>query len=162
MPASGNFLEPAWSYEEIAAETLNLSTKWKKWSEDFIDLAHLSSFVKSNSIEEVWNIAVRPNLIMSRRNEGLDAQSAAEKAVSVIGAGYDLCKDIRLSACKFGPDGCRLMELDPNHTREVVFPDGVVVPNVPAAVKCHKGERSRIASEVLSFNQVISPFRLAK
>ena len=118
--------------------------------------------MKSKPIEKIQDVVVKSDLTMRMRNEGLDAHSAAATAVSVIGAGYDLCKDIRLSACKFGPDGCRLMELDPNHTREVVFPDGVVVPNVPAAVKCHKGERSRIASEVLSFNQVISPFRLAK
>ncbi|KAF2297754.1 hypothetical protein GH714_002575 [Hevea brasiliensis] len=54
----------------------------------------------------------------------LDPQSAAEKAVSVIGFGYDLTNDVRLSACKPGPSGSRLIELDPNLTRNLVVPGG--------------------------------------
>ncbi|XVF40452.1 hypothetical protein PTKIN_Ptkin01aG0114700 [Pterospermum kingtungense] len=88
----------------------------------------------------------------------MDPQSAAQKAVSVIGFGYDLSKDIRLSACKPGPSGSRLIELDSALSRDVVFPGGVVVRNVPSSIKCDKGERTRLSSDVLSFNQMSEKF----
>ncbi|KAJ4879890.1 MACPF domain-containing protein NSL1 [Raphanus sativus] len=88
----------------------------------------------------------------------LDAQSAAEKAVSVIGSGYDLCSDVRLSACKPTPDGSRLVEIDPNRNRDLVFPGGVVVSNVSSSIKCDKGERTRFRSDILSFNQMSEKF----
>lgn len=84
----------------------------------------------------------------------MDPQSAAEKAVSVLGFGYDISNDIRLSACKSGPSGSRLIELDETLTRDLVLPGGIVVPNVSASIKCDKGERTRFRSDVLSFNQV--------
>ncbi|XP_059658895.1 MACPF domain-containing protein NSL1 [Cornus florida] len=84
----------------------------------------------------------------------LDPQSAAEKAVSVIGFGYDLSSDIRISACRPGPSGSRLIELDRSLTRDLVVPGGVVVPNVSTVIKCDKGERTRFRSDVLSFNQM--------
>lgn len=85
-------------------------------------------------------------------NAGLDPQLAAEKAVSVIGQGYDLCNDIKFSACK----SKRLIQI-PNgnsHTRDLVFPSGVVVPNVPLSIKSDKGDCTRFRSDVLTFNQV--------
>lgn len=85
---------------------------------------------------------------------GLEPHLAAEKAISVIGLGYDLCKDIRLSACKTGPLGSTLIDIDPYNTRDLVFPGGVVVPNVPTSIKCDKGEQTRLQSDVLTFNQV--------
>lgn len=85
----------------------------------------------------------------------LDPQLAAEKAVSVIGQGYDLCTDIRFSSCK-----SRLVEIDGNRTRDLVLPAGVVVPDVPSSIKCDKGERTRFRSDVLPFNQVIEKFVL--
>lgn len=81
---------------------------------------------------------------------GLDPHSAAERAVNVIGLGYDLCNDIRLSACK-----SRLVEIDNINTRDLVFPAGVVVSDVPNSIKCDKGERTRFHSDVLPFNQVL-------
>ncbi|XP_027348347.1 MACPF domain-containing protein NSL1-like [Abrus precatorius] len=88
------------------------------------------------------------------RNGGyeLEPQSAAEKAVSVIGLGYDVCKDIRLGVCK-----CRVLELDINHTKNLEFPGGVVVPNVPSSVKCHPGERLRL-SHILPFDEMSKLF----
>lgn len=83
-----------------------------------------------------------------------DPQSAAEKAVSVIGYGYDLTCDIRLTACKPGPFGSTLIDLPGTLTKELVVPGGVVVTNVSPAIKCDKGERTRFHSDVLSFNQV--------
>lgn len=80
-----------------------------------------------------------------------DPQYSAQKAVSVIGSGYDLCNDIRLSACK-----SMLIELDPTRTRDLVVPGGAVVPDVSTSIKCDKGERTRFRSDVVSFNQVFS------
>ncbi|KAF2303293.1 hypothetical protein GH714_016404 [Hevea brasiliensis] len=88
----------------------------------------------------------------------LDPQSAAEKAISVIGFGYDLTRDVRLSACKPGPSGSRLIELDPTLTRELVVPGGIVVRNVSTRIKCDKGERTRFRSGFLSFNQMSEKF----
>ncbi|CAL9015532.1 unnamed protein product [Prunus brigantina] len=78
-----------------------------------------------------------------------DPQYAAQKAVSVIGSGYDLCNDIRLTACK-----SMLIELDPTRTRDLVVPGGAVVPDVSTSIKCDKGERTRFRSDVVSFNQM--------
>lgn len=83
----------------------------------------------------------------------MDPQSAAERAVGAIGSGYDLCSDIRLSSCKPGPSGSRLIEIDQTVTRDLMFPGGVIVKKVSSAIKCDKGERTRFRSDVLSFNQ---------
>ncbi|KAJ4916762.1 Uncharacterized protein Rs2_02312 [Raphanus sativus] len=56
---------------------------------------------------------------MASNNARFDAQSAAEKAVSVIGLGYDLTSDIRLSACKSTPDGSSLLKIDPTGNRDL-------------------------------------------
>ncbi|KAJ6292582.1 hypothetical protein OIU78_024708 [Salix suchowensis] len=91
-------------------------------------------------------------------NNRLDAQSAAEKAMSVIGFGYDLTKDIRLSYCKPDHFGSRLINLDLSCNRELLVPGGVVVQNVPNGIKCDKGERTRFLSDVLSFKQMSEKF----
>ncbi|KAI4296786.1 hypothetical protein L6164_036711 [Bauhinia variegata] len=85
---------------------------------------------------------------------GFGPFTAAEKAVSVIGFGYDVNRDIFFSSCKSGPSGARLIDLDPNLSRDLVFPGAVVVPNVPNSIKCYKGEHLRISSDVLSFDQM--------
>lgn len=87
-----------------------------------------------------------------------DPKSAAEKAVSVIGYGYDLTGDIRLMACKPGPSGSRLIELDETLTKDLMVFGDVVVKNVSASIKCDKGERTRFRSDVLSFNQMSEQF----
>ncbi|KAE9607224.1 hypothetical protein Lal_00026401 [Lupinus albus] len=83
----------------------------------------------------------------------LDPQLAAEKAVSVIGHGYDLCKDIRFSPCR-----SRLIHIDNKRTSDLIFPSGVVVPNVSTSIKCDKGERTRFRSDVFSFVQMSEHF----
>ncbi|KAI4299414.1 hypothetical protein L6164_032880 [Bauhinia variegata] len=91
---------------------------------------------------------------------GLDPLTAAEKAVSIIGFGYDANQDIRLANCKSGPSGSRLIDLDPNSSRDLAFPGEAVVPNVPNSIKCYKGERLRLSSGVLSFDQVFNLYAL--
>ncbi|CAN8291017.1 unnamed protein product [Cochlearia groenlandica] len=89
----------------------------------------------------------------------LTAKSAAEKSVAVIGLGYDLTSDVRLSACKSTHDGSRLVEIDStqNH-RDLLFPGGIVVSNVSSSIKCDKGDRTRFRSDILSFNQMSEKF----
>ena len=84
----------------------------------------------------------------------LNPHFAAEKAVAAIGLGYDLCNDIRLSACKSGETGLRLIELEQTQERDLLIPGGVVVPHVSTSIKCDKGERTRFRSDVVSFHQV--------
>ncbi|XP_019175679.1 PREDICTED: MACPF domain-containing protein NSL1 [Ipomoea nil] len=88
----------------------------------------------------------------------MDPQAAAERAVSVIGFGYDLTADIRLSACKPGPSGSGLIEIQRSSTRDLVLPAGVVVPSVSTSIKCDKGERTRFRSDALSFSQMSEQF----
>lgn len=91
----------------------------------------------------------------------MEPQAAAEKAVEVIGSGYNLTADIRLSACKMGPNGSRLIELDESSTKDLVLPCGVVVHGVSVSIKCDKGENTRFRSDVLSFNQMSEHFNQA-
>lgn len=91
---------------------------------------------------------------MATSNVRMDPQAAAEKAVSVIGFGYDLTLDIRLSACKPGPSGSGLIELDRTRTKDLLVPGNVAVSGVPSSIKCDKGERTRFSSDALSFNMV--------
>ncbi|KAK4439972.1 MACPF domain-containing protein NSL1 [Sesamum alatum] len=91
-------------------------------------------------------------------NVRMDPQVAAERAVSVIGFGYDLTSDIRLSACKPGPSGSALIEMDRARKKELMVPGNVVVSNVSASIKCDKGERTRFSSDALSFNQMSEHF----
>ncbi|KAL6574020.1 kinetochore-associated protein nsl1 [Orobanche hederae] len=91
-------------------------------------------------------------------NFRMNPQAAAEKAVSVIGFGYDLTSDIRLSACKPGSSGSGLIELDRTRKKNLLVPGNVVVPEVSASIKCDKGERTRFSSDALSFNQMSEHF----
>lgn len=87
-------------------------------------------------------------------NSRMDAQSAAEKAVGVIGMGYDLTADILLSACKARSNRSRLIQLDESVNKDLEVLGGVVVHDVPASIVCGKGDRTRFCSDVLDFNQV--------
>ncbi|KAL4391817.1 hypothetical protein HN51_013262 [Arachis hypogaea] len=102
------------------------------------------------------NQEIKLNMGLNRSIAGMDPQLAAEKAVSVIGQGYDLCSDIRFSACK----SSTLIEIDHKHTRDMLFPvpGSILVHNVPSSIKCDKGERTRFHSDVLTFNQMSEHF----
>ncbi|KAK4393716.1 MACPF domain-containing protein [Sesamum angolense] len=81
---------------------------------------------------------------------------AAEEAVQCIGLGYDLTMDLSLNYCKkqqTSKDGSRLIAVDFDHVRNIAFPGGIVVQDVPKSISCDKGERMRFSSDVLSFLQ---------
>uniref|UniRef100_A0A0D9WJK6 MACPF domain-containing protein n=1 Tax=Leersia perrieri TaxID=77586 RepID=A0A0D9WJK6_9ORYZ len=86
----------------------------------------------------------------------MTAQEAAEAAVGVVGCGYDLNSDVRLSRVK---PGGRLVDIDGGSSggearRELILPGGAVVAGVPVGIVADKGERTRFRSDVLSFAQM--------
>ncbi|XP_074572328.1 MACPF domain-containing protein NSL1-like [Curcuma longa] len=88
----------------------------------------------------------------------LTQEAATEKAVAAIGCGYDLCSDFSFSYVKPGLDGSRLIELDQTLVQDLFMPGGVIIPNVPKAIKCNRGGRTRYQSDVISFNQMAEQF----
>lgn len=85
-------------------------------------------------------------------------KSVEVRALECLGRGFDLTNDFRLKFVKGnGTGGRRLVVVDDVNKRDMVFPDGAVVPGVSQDIRCDKGDRIRFKSDVLQFNQV-SPF----
>ncbi|KAK8567797.1 hypothetical protein V6N12_006370 [Hibiscus sabdariffa] len=87
----------------------------------------------------------------------MPAPKAAEIAIGSIGRGYDIATDLRLKFCKGNnsKDSC-FIEFDEDGNHEIVLPGGISIPNVSKSINCdcdHKGELTRITSDVLSFQQ---------
>lgn len=80
------------------------------------------------------------------------AVAAAEKAVRCLGRGFDMAGDLRLKYCKGGGAGC-LVERR-GETTPLTVPGVGVIADVPADVRCDKGDRVRFKSDVLEFNKV--------
>ncbi|CAN6457518.1 unnamed protein product [Victoria cruziana] len=81
--------------------------------------------------------------------------TAAEKAVSCLGRGFDITNDFRLKYCR---GGGRLVLLNEEGRRDLVIPGHGVVKDVPLDVKCDKGENLRYQSDVLGFKQMSELF----
>lgn len=92
---------------------------------------------------------------MAGQNSRSKAQAAAENAIRAVGRGYDITNDLRLSYCK--GDGC-LIDLQGESKQDAVIPGGVTVRDVPKAIKCDKGERTRFRTDVLPFQQMSEHF----
>ncbi|XP_047340693.1 MACPF domain-containing protein At1g14780-like [Impatiens glandulifera] len=76
-------------------------------------------------------------------------------AVEALGLGFDLTSDFRLKFAKSCPDGGSLVELDQTNKRDIVIPGiGVTIPDVSEDIGCDKGDRVRLKSDVLDFNQM--------
>ncbi|KHN16918.1 MACPF domain-containing protein [Glycine soja] len=80
---------------------------------------------------------------------------AAEDAIRAIGLGYDLTNDLKLKFCK---NHSRLIAIDDDNLRTVELPPRISIPNVPKSIKCDKGDRMRLCSDVLSFQQMSEQF----
>ena len=86
--------------------------------------------------------------------DGAAAAAAVEKAVRCLGRGVDMTGDLRLKHCK-DAGGCLVLRSGEKAVAEkVVVPGFGVVADVPADVKCGKGDRIRFKSDVLEFNKV--------
>ncbi|KAB1208552.1 hypothetical protein CJ030_MR7G000284 [Morella rubra] len=88
----------------------------------------------------------------------VSAPLAAEIAIGSIGRGYDISEDLRLKYCKGESKDSRLIEFVENAGREIVLPDGIMIPKVSKLIKCDKGERTRFRSDVLNFQQMSEQF----
>lgn len=86
--------------------------------------------------------------------KALDAKKVAEAAIRSIGLGYDLTNDLKLKFCKRNSSDPRLIAIDDDQVRIIDLPNGISIPNVPKSIKCDKGDRMRLCSDVLSFQQV--------
>ncbi|XP_030468120.1 MACPF domain-containing protein At1g14780 isoform X2 [Syzygium oleosum] len=74
-----------------------------------------------------------------------------EEALASLGRGFDLTSDFRLRFCK-GEE--RLVQLNETEKRTLVIPGFGPVNNVPADIRCDKGERSRYQSDILEFSKM--------
>ncbi|XP_066371094.1 MACPF domain-containing protein At1g14780-like isoform X1 [Miscanthus floridulus] len=91
--------------------------------------------------------------------DGAAAAAAVEKAVRCLGRGVDMTGDLRLKHCK-DAGGCLVLRTGEKAAaaEKVVVPGFGVVADVPADVKCGKGDRIRFKSDVLEFNKMSEVF----
>uniref|UniRef100_A0A0E0K511 MACPF domain-containing protein n=1 Tax=Oryza punctata TaxID=4537 RepID=A0A0E0K511_ORYPU len=87
------------------------------------------------------------------------AVAAAEKAVRCLGRGFDMTGDLRLKYCKGGGgDGGGCLVERRGETAPLTVPGVGVIGDVPADVRCDKGDRVRFKSDVLEFNKMSELF----
>uniref|UniRef100_J3LGV3 MACPF domain-containing protein n=1 Tax=Oryza brachyantha TaxID=4533 RepID=J3LGV3_ORYBR len=85
------------------------------------------------------------------------AEAAAEKAVRCLGRGFDMAGDLRLKYCK-GDAGAGCLVDRSGETAPLTVPGVGVIGDVPADVRCDKGDRVRFKSDVLDFNKMSELF----
>ncbi|KAF3451356.1 hypothetical protein FNV43_RR07451 [Rhamnella rubrinervis] len=78
-------------------------------------------------------------------------------SIQALGRGFDVTSDIRLLYCK-GTPGSRLVKLDESQSRDLVVPDGVVVPNVPVDIDGSPVKSSTEKVPVCSFHEMAEYF----
>jgi hypothetical protein len=76
---------------------------------------------------------------------------AAQKAINILGLGFDLTQDINFDNCK---NGSRLILIDEDQCRHLEIPGGVSIPDVSNSIRCVGGESIRINSDILTLQQV--------
>ncbi|XBI48393.1 hypothetical protein VPH35_112149 [Triticum aestivum] len=82
--------------------------------------------------------------------------AAAEKAVRCLGLGFDMTCDLRLKFCKHS-GGC-VVARSSRETAPAAVPGVGVVRDMPADVKCGKGDRVRFKSDALEFSKMSELF----
>lgn len=87
-------------------------------------------------------------------SSSLDALSTTlSSSIQALGRGFDVTSDIRLLYCKGAP-GSRLVQLDEDHTDDLVLSGRVIVPNVSADIKWSMGNGGIERKSVCSFHEV--------
>ena len=84
-------------------------------------------------------------------------EGIVEKALESLGKGFDLTSDFRLKFCKGQK---RLILLNETEKRELNIPGFGFIKDVPVDIKCDKGDRTRLQSDILTFTQVSHFIRL--
>uniref|UniRef100_A0A0D9WNW5 MACPF domain-containing protein n=1 Tax=Leersia perrieri TaxID=77586 RepID=A0A0D9WNW5_9ORYZ len=83
--------------------------------------------------------------------------AAVERAVRCLGRGVDMAGDLKLKHCK-DEGGCLVARSGEKAAAAVAVPGVGVVADLPADVKCGKGDRIRFKSDVLEFNKMSELF----
>eukprot|EP00249_Psilotum_nudum_P018136 c26655_g1_i2 orf=535-2325(-) len=79
----------------------------------------------------------------------------ALSALQALGCGFDVTTDFRIQFCK---GTTPLVELDKKHDQYISLPGVIAIPNVSKDIKCDKGERVRLTSDVMQFQQMSELF----
>lgn len=85
--------------------------------------------------------------------ENAAALHTAINSVGALGRGFDVNFDTRLLYCK-GVAGSRVVEIDEEHSRDLLLYDSLVVPNVPWEIKNSKETSGRDGFGVCSYHEV--------
>ncbi|GLJ38725.1 hypothetical protein SUGI_0789310 [Cryptomeria japonica] len=85
------------------------------------------------------------------------AFNTALNSVQALGRGFDATSDIKLLYCK-GVAGSRLVEVDEEHTRDVMASECIPVPFVSRDIKCVEGKSNHFQTGVLDFHQMAEYF----
>uniref|UniRef100_A0A7N2M5C4 MACPF domain-containing protein n=1 Tax=Quercus lobata TaxID=97700 RepID=A0A7N2M5C4_QUELO len=85
------------------------------------------------------------------------ALHTAINSVQALGRGFDVNFDTRLLYCK-GVAGFRVVEVDEEHSRDLLFYEKVVVPNVPKDITNSQETIGRQRSGVCTFDVMVENF----
>ncbi|XVE51518.1 hypothetical protein DITRI_Ditri02bG0048500 [Diplodiscus trichospermus] len=78
-------------------------------------------------------------------------------SIQALGRGFDVTSDIRLLYCKGAP-GSRLVQLDEDHTNDLVSSGEVIVPNVSVDIEWSRGKGGIERKSVCSFHEMSGYF----
>ncbi|XVF27424.1 hypothetical protein REPUB_Repub14bG0105600 [Reevesia pubescens] len=104
------------------------------------------------------NPRTRSGSCLSSSSSSLDALTTTlSSTIQALGRGFDVTSDIRLLYCKGAP-GSRLVQLDEDHTKDLVLSDGVIVPNVSVDIEWSLGKGGIERKSVCSFHEMSGYF----
>ncbi|KAG9136857.1 hypothetical protein Leryth_024096 [Lithospermum erythrorhizon] len=90
--------------------------------------------------------------------EGIEAAlHTAMNSVESLGRGFDVNYDTRLLYCK-GVAGSKVVEIDEEHTRDLLLYDDVVVPNVPKDIQNVTEDGGRDGAGVCNYAEMVEYF----
>ena len=81
------------------------------------------------------------------------AMHTAMNAVQALGRGFDVNYDKRLLYCK-GVAGSKVVEIDGEHTRDLLLAGGILLPNVSRDIRSSLDPIGRQSSGVCTFHEV--------
>ncbi|XWS19758.1 hypothetical protein CRYUN_Cryun31cG0044500 [Craigia yunnanensis] len=91
-------------------------------------------------------------------SSSLDALTTTlSSSIQALGRGFDVTSDIRLLYCKGAP-GSRLVQLDEDHTNDLVLSGGVIMPNMSVDIERSMGKSGIERKSVCSFHEMSGYF----
>ncbi|KAI5561496.1 hypothetical protein BDE02_16G121200 [Populus trichocarpa] len=85
------------------------------------------------------------------------AMHTAMNAVQALGRGFDVNYDKRLLYCK-GVAGSKVVEIDGEHTRDLLLAGGILLPNVSRDIRSSLDPIGRQSSGVCTFHEMVEYF----